>query len=75
MVDWPGGGTQAGGVSALGGVSMYTLPNLDNGEIPLEALEEAHGCVDARSWTKDGCRHVTTEACFRLLLCSIHPLA
>jgi len=33
---------EAGGVSALGGVSMYPLPTLDNGEIPLEAMEEAH---------------------------------
>lgn len=37
-----GGWVQAGGVSALGGVSMYPLPTLDNGEIPLEAMEEAH---------------------------------
>lgn len=34
---------EAGGVSALGGVSMYPLPTLPNGEIPLEALNEAFG--------------------------------
>ena len=49
-------------MSALGGVSMYTLPNLENGEIPLEALEQAHGCIVFRSWTKYDCSRVTTKA-------------
>lgn len=56
---------EVGGISALGGIHPHTLPNLDDGTIPLEALENAirHNDVHYPS-TRLICLENTQNYCF-----------
>ena len=56
---------EVGGISALGGIHPHTVPNLDDGTIPLEALENAirHNDVHYPS-TRVICLENTQNYCF-----------